>query len=259
MFFGKNEELKQGLRELWIGLLQEHGCKGEHLDNVAEGQPFFLRLMRELLVKCEDPDRDFLLQGEEGYPAGILKPLPRTPHIYEEQTAWKLEEDPFMQGEVWRNNYESVQEHEDFVREHFEQECAEGLMQKMLLEEAKHRFGDHVAISSCAVLVEDAESGKRRIIHDATHGTKLNHRIKCRDKTRSPGAREKQYLLSYYKERRKALVSLVGDISKAHRRFLHDPAERGLLACRVKETDPFLYQRELLVGEDLRSRDQTGP
>ena len=237
----KNEELKQGLRELWIGLLQEHGCKGEHLDNVAEGQPFFLRLMRELLVKCEDPDRDFLLQGEEGYPVGILKPLPRTPHIYEEQTAWKLEEDPFMQGEVWRNNYESVQEHEDFVREHFEQECAEGLMQKMLLEEAKHRFGDHVAISSLAVLVEDAESGKRRIIHDATHGTKLNHRIKCRDKTRSPGAREKQYLLSYYKERRKALVSLVGDISKAHRRFLHDPAERGLLACRVKETDPFLY------------------
>lgn len=237
----KNEELKQSLRKLWIGLLQEHGCKGEHLDKVAEGQPFFLRLMRELLVKCEDPDRDFLLQGEEGYPVGILKPLPRTPHIYEEQTAWKLEEDPFMQGEVWRNNYESVQEHEDFVREHFEQECAEGLMQKMLLEEAKHKFGDHVAISSLAVLVEDAESGKKRIIHDATHGTKLNHRIKCRDKTRSPGAREKQYLLSYYKERRKALVSLVGDISKAHRRFLHDPAERGLLACRVKETDPFLY------------------
>ena len=237
----KNEELKESLRKLWVSLLKERGCAEPGLDQIAEGQPFYLKLMRELLAMCEDPDREFLLQGEVGFPVGILKPLPRTPHIYEEQTAWKLEEDPFMKGEVWRNNYESVQEHEVFVREHFEQECAEGLMEKISLDEAKRRYGERVAISSLAVLVEDAELGKKRIIHDATHGTKLNHRIKCRDKTRSPGAREKQYLLAYYRERKKALVSLVGDISKAHRRFLHDPEERGLLACRVKETDPFIY------------------
>ena len=52
-------------------------------------------------------------------------------------------------------------------------------MQKMSLEEAKHRFGMTLQFLSSAVLVEDAESGKRRIIHDATHGTKLNHRMKC--------------------------------------------------------------------------------
>ena len=110
----KNEELKESLRKLWVSLLKERGCAEPGLDQIAEGQPFYLKLMRELLAMCEDPDREFLLQGEVGFPVGILKPLPRTPHIYEEQTAWKLEEDPFMKGEVWRNNYESVQEHEVF-------------------------------------------------------------------------------------------------------------------------------------------------
>ena len=95
---------------------------------------------------------------------------------------------------------------------------------EMTLEEANQRFHNRVAISSLAVLVEDDHSGKKRIIHDATHGTKVNHRIRCRDKTRSPGAREKQYLLAYYRDRRKVVMSLVGDISKAHRRFLREPA-----------------------------------
>ena len=33
----------------------------------------------------------------------------------------------------------------------------------------------------------------------------------------------------------------MGDISKAHRRFLHAPEERGLLACRILESDQFIY------------------
>ena len=67
----KNEELKQQLRDQWATLLRESGCKDVDLDKVADGQPFYLRLMRELLVQCDDPDRDFLLQGEIGYPVGI--------------------------------------------------------------------------------------------------------------------------------------------------------------------------------------------
>ena len=103
------------------------------------------------------------------------------------------------------------------------------------------RFGSKVAISSLAVLVEESHGNKKRIIHDATHGTKVNNRIRCRDKQRSPGAREKMYLLAYYKARGDIVFSLVGDISKAHRRFLHEPSECGLLACRVKNDDPFIF------------------
>jgi hypothetical protein len=237
----RDQALQSKLVDLWITLLREEGYETEGLGEIADGQPFRLKLMQALSKRAGDPDHRFLLQGQEGFPVGVLHQLPRTPHMYEEQTAWKLEEDPYMCEEIWRDNYESVQDHEEFVREHFKAECEEGLMEKMSLEEAKRRFGDKIAISSLSVLVEEAHGNKRRIIHDATHGTKINNRIKCRDKQRSPGAREKMYLLAYYKDKGNVIFSLVGDISKAHRRFLHHPSERGLLACRVLSTDDHVY------------------
>ena len=237
----KDEQLKDKLRKFWISLLRKYGSTQEDLDHVATGQPFFLRLIKELLAFGEDADREFLSQGEVGFPVGVLSPLPRTPHMYEEQSSWRLEDDPHMQEEIWRSNYQSVGPHVQFVREHFEEECREGLMAKITLEEAKNRYGDKIAISSLAVLVEENHNGKKRVIHDATHGTKINNRIRCRDKCRSPSAREKQYLLAYHKRRKSVLFSLVGDISKARRRFLHSPQERGLLACRILENDDYIY------------------
>lgn len=237
----KNDALSSQLVQLWCDGLHGEGYNTENIQHVAEGQPFKLRLMEALLDRAGDPDHKFLLQGESGYPVGVLHPLPRTPHMYEEQTSWKLEDDPYMKAEIWRNNYDSVGDHEEFVREHFAEECKEGLMEKLTLEQAHERFGSKVAISSLAVLVEESHGNKKRIIHDATHGTKVNNRIRCRDKQRSPGAREKMYLLAYYKARGDIVFSLVGDISKAHRRFLHEPSECGLLACRVKNDDPFIF------------------
>ena len=35
--------------------------------------------------------------------------------------------------------------------------------------------------------------------------------------------------------------TFVGDFSKAHTRFLHELSECGLLACRVKNDDPFIF------------------
>ena len=57
-----------------------------------------------------------------------------------------------------------------------------------------------------AVIVEDEEKGKKRLIHDATHGVRVNHRIKCRDKLRAPGAREKKAM-----DRKEVPFSIVGD------------------------------------------------
>ena len=237
----KDEGLKELILYKMVEAISEQGVEVDGLLHIAEGQPFRLRLMQKLLQLLGDSDHLFLLDGEVGYPVGVLNPLPRTPHMYEEQTSWKLEDDPYMKEEIWRENYDSVGEHESFVREHFDAECAEGLMEKLSMEEAQLRFGDKIAISSLSVLIEETHGNKKRIIHDATHGTKINNRIKCRDKQRSPGAREKLYLLDYYKRRKKVVFSLVGDISKAHRRFLHHPSERGLLACRVNPRDDFIY------------------
>ena len=116
---------------------------------------------------------------------GILDPLPRTPHVFEEQLKWPLENAPWEASLAWVPNYGSVEEHREF-----EEDVEEGLMAKMSLGDFLDHYGIHTAIAALAVIVEDEAKDKKRIIHDATHGVRVNHRIKCRDKLRSPGARE---------------------------------------------------------------------
>ena len=53
---------------------------------------------------------------------------------------------------------------------------------------------------------------------------KVNNRIRCLDKVRMPGGREKRFLL-FQK------ASVIGDIGKAHKRFKYN--EHGFLACMV--------------------------
>ena len=200
----------------------------EGLLDVATGQPLHLRLLRAM-----DPDRDFLRQAEEGLPVRILDPLPRTPHVFEEQLKWPLENSPWEASLAGVPNYSSVEEHADFARTKFEEDVREGLMAKMSMGEFLERYGEHTAIAALAVIVEDEELDKKRIIHDATHGVRVNHRIKCRDKLRSPGAREKKHLLREHEEEGETAFSVVGDIAKAHRRYKHAAKEHGYLACQV--------------------------
>ena len=226
-------ELHRQLRELWKDWLEAQDLGEPGLLDVAPGQPLHLRLLRAMLEAAGDPDRDFLRQAEEGLPVGILDPLPRTPHVFEEQLKWPLENSPWEASLAWVPNYSSVEEHADFAREKFEEDVREGLMAKMTMGEFLERYGEHTAIAALAVIVEDEELDKKRIIHDATHGVRVNHRIKCRDKLRSPGAREKKHLLREHEEEGETAFSVVGDIAKAHRRYKHAAKEHGYLACQV--------------------------
>ena len=210
---------------------QELSCEG--LSEIAPGQPLRLRLIRALLQAADDPDRDFLLQAEKGLPVGILRPLPRTPHVFEEQIKWPLDREPWEPGLVWVPNYGSTRDHRDFAKDKFEEEVREGMMEKMSLDEFKDRYGENRAIAALAVIVEDEEKGKKRLIHDAAHGVRVNHRIKCRDRIRTPGAREKKQILLETMERGEVAFSIVGDFSKAHRRFKHSEDGQGFLGCQL--------------------------
>ena len=111
-------------------------------------------------------------------------------------------------------------------------------MERMSMETFRDRYGDNSAIAALAVTVEDEEIGKKRLTHDATHGVRVNHRIRCRDKLRAPGAREKKQLLLEMMERGEAAFSVAGDISKAHRRFKQ---EHGFLGCQIDEASETVY------------------
>ena len=160
-------------------------------------------------------------------------PLPRTPRVFEPQEKWPLENSPWELALAWVPNYGSTREHLDFAKEKFEEEIEEGLMEKMSPDTFRERFGENTAIAALAVIVEDEERGKKRLIHDATHGVRVNHRIKCRHKLRAPGAREKKQLLLEAMERKEVPFSIVGDTKKAHRRFKHLAKEHGFLACQL--------------------------
>eukprot|EP00439_Symbiodinium_sp_Y106_P021091 s7191_g2.t1 len=73
-------------------------------------------------------------QAEDGLPVGILGPLPRTPHVFEEQLKWPLENAPWEASLAWVPNYGAVEEHREF-----EEDVEEGLMAKMSLGD----FLDH--------------------------------------------------------------------------------------------------------------------
>ena len=142
-------------------------------------------------------------------------PLPRTPHVFEPQEKWSLENTPWEPALAWVPNYGSTRDHLDFAEAKFEE-----------IEE-----------SVLGRIVEDEEKDKKRLIHDATHGVRVNHRIKCRDKLRAPGPREKKQLVLEAMDRKAGPFSIVGDIKKAHRRFKHLAKEQGFLACQLDARD----------------------
>ena len=233
----KNEELLGSVRS---PLVRQLGLSAEAL-RVPEGQPFFLGLLREVLRAAGDCDHEFLKKAEEGLPLGILEPLPRTPEVFEKQVKWALDDDP---GAVWslsKGNYVSAVQHVDHLRRHLEEEVQMGLVDKMEERLFEEEYGGNRAVAALAVLVEDEVSGKKRVIHDGTHGIGVNNRVRCRDKVRMPGPREKREVLEELEESREVVMALVGDFEKAHRRFLYQKSERGYLACKVREEDSFVY------------------
>ena len=154
--------------------------------------------------------------------------------MFEEQVSWPLDKDLVEPALQWVPNYASVSEHLDFAKEKFEEDIAEGMMEKMTVKQFREKFGEDTAIAALAVIVEDETAGKKRMIHDASHGVRVNHRIRCRDKIRAPGAREKKTILRELRERNEVAFSVVGDISKAHRRFKHSADDHGYLACQLE-------------------------
>ena len=197
----------------------------------APGQPFFLDLIGALLREVKDADAELFQELHKGVTLGVIHPLPHNPALYELQEKWRLHEDVFLQAKLEKANYASVKDHVEAVAKQFEEEQALGWMESLTDSEFEKRYGDNRAVSALAVLVEP---DKIRILHDATHDTRVNHRIKVRDRQRMPTVREMHYLLDAQRAAGKIAIAILGDSSKAHRRILINPEEHGLLGCRIR-------------------------
>ena len=76
---------------------------------------------------------------------------------------------------------------------------------------------------------------KIRVIHDATHEARVNHRIRPLDQLRSPGAGELRTLLRELRKAGQSGFAICGDIALAHRRVKVRVQDHGYQACRLEE------------------------
>ena len=118
----RNEEQAEMIQLFCNWLAARAARPGEKgLDQIPAGQVLRLRLFLRVLEAAGDPDREFLTKAEVGRSVGILDPPPRrTPHVFEEQLQWPLDNLPWEPGLRWVPNYSSVKEHVEFAREKFE-------------------------------------------------------------------------------------------------------------------------------------------
>jgi hypothetical protein len=197
---------------------------------IVDGQPFFLAIIGSLLKLMKDPDHEVFKQFAVGVPLGVNVEMPRTPAIFEEQTKWRLDFSVWDQPEVEAKNYPSLKEYAKTVLEQFRAEEREGMMKAYRRETFFAEYGERAAISALAVL---QERDKIRVLHDGTHRTMANNRIKIRDQLRMPTIREKRTLLQEKKRKGNISMALLCDVSKAHRRVKIRREDWGFQACSL--------------------------
>ena len=227
------------LREDWFRMLPDP----ERAKEVTPGQPFFLRAIAQTLEILEDPDFGIVEQGKycfcNGVEVGHLRPLGPVPQVYRLRRKDQKYDDSSWEPEM-RNHGEGP-EVERSLQEAFEKEEREGRMFPLSLGEAKKRYpGNQLRIAAQAVIPKpDIDF---RVVHDATHGVQVNNEIVMKDRLESPGSWEVaaiQKLGSSSDE--KVFFGIVGDVSKAHRRYLHHPEQWGVLACRTHSESQVLW------------------
>ena len=74
-----------------------------------------------------------------------------------------------------------------------------------------------------------------RVVHDGTHGTNVNGRIRVKDQVRLPGAGELERILVERRAAGARGVAVVGDAHKAHRRVKVREEDWGYMACSVRK------------------------
>ena len=204
---------------------------------VPSDQPFFLHALAQSLRMMGDPDVD-IIDGTghsnfvEGVHLGHEHQLGPTPQIYRsrvkeptyDESEWDPEMDNYFRG--------SEEEAEKILEEYFREEELAGRMTPVSEKVAAQQFpGDALRIAAQGIL--DKPDGGHRIIHDGTHGVRLNNEIQILDRLENPGPRELATIQNASNSAQERVVFAInGDIAKAHRRVKVKPSDWGVQACK---------------------------
>ena len=227
---GKTQPFKDEL----ISLVSQHGICLEHMEP-RQGQNIDFPLLLAVGRLCGDPDAEAMRDFIRGAPLGVDEALPRTPAVWPPKAKWKLPDYIETEHQALCDNYPSAEDFKDALELDVEEQVATGWMLRMTYGEARRRFKE-VDIAALAV-VED-KPGKTRVIHDASNKVLVNHRIKVMDAELCPTALDVQAAVRGDDQLRPPILSLVADISKAHRRIPIREEDWGYMACAVEKRPP---------------------
>ena len=205
------------------------------LDHVPSGQPFRLALIEEFLRISGDPDyRAFYSASSsfaKGVSIGVDQKLPRTPAVFRKkvkQRDYSGEQEP---DEELRSNYPSAEANGEVLEKQFQEEAERGAMVKLAWGEAVAKYGSRLRVASLGALPKG--EGVYRVIHDGTHGTGVNGRIRVRDQLECPTAGD---LGQAVEELERPTFVLATDVSRAHRLVKVKEDEWGLQACKTSRS-----------------------
>ena len=69
------------------------------------------------------------------------------------------------------------------------------MLKRVSLADARAEWGDKLAIAGLAAIAKGEDSW--RVIHDGTHGVKVNPYIRVRDQTRNPSVAEQRKVMEW--------------------------------------------------------------
>ena len=238
-------ELVERGRDLWASTVAASSVfSKEQLLEVAEYQPFLLKLIGETLRLSGDPDwrifyaskRENFVEGASVGPGTIM---PRTPAVFERKLKFKKYDESDYSADT--SNYKSAAGPvmSAVLEKQFGEEALLGMMFKTSLEDAKREFSD-LRIAAQGAIQKGDDSW--RVLHDATHHVQVNNQTAIRDQIRMPGAGDQRTIMQESAEHDEGVhFTLQFDVSKAHRRYLHKRRDWGLLGCRSNEDTSTLW------------------
>lgn len=142
-----------------------------------------------------------------------------------DETELELEMDNYFRG--------SEAEAEKILEDHFREEELEGRMKPVSEKEAMRLYPDK-SLRIAAQGILDKPDGGHRIIHDGTHGVRLNNEIKVLDRLENPGPRELATIMRVSSEAQERVIFAINaDITKAHRRVKVRSSDWGAQACKT--------------------------
>lgn len=227
-----SEEVSRGKAFLKAWLTEQGHPPAAAAGDILQGPD--LRLLQAFLRRCEDLDAEALDAFCRGVRLGYKAQMPRTLAVFNAKAKWRLKYEPGdSPADPWAPNYKTARENAAFLRGKINEDLASVRMIKMTHKEAKDKYGERLLLGAMGVVEEGAD--KFRLIHDGSHHTLINHRIRARDHIPGPLVGDIAAMMKDAEDAEHKTLGLVWDFTSAHRVIAVHPEDWGLQACTLAD------------------------